>query len=73
MAKLKILTESSLECQNTHYKQFSDKIDARNNGWFCYQDVKLSKYTNTKILFQLFIVIGLCGSQKMWKEGSKIF
>ena len=32
----------------THYKQFSDKIDAQNNGSFCYQDFKLSKYTNTK-------------------------
>ena len=50
MAKLKILTESSLEGQNTcltHYKQFLDKIDAQ-NVWFYYQDVKLSKYTDTK-------------------------
>ena len=51
MAKLKILTESSLEGQNTcltHYKQFLDKIDAQNDVWFYYQDVKLSKYTDTK-------------------------
>ena len=26
-----------------------------------------------KILFQIFMVIVLCESQKMWKEGSKIF
>ena len=25
-----------------------DKIDAQNNGWFSYQNVKLSKYTDTK-------------------------
>ena len=46
MTKLKILTESSLEGQNTciiYYKQSSDNIDAQNNGWFYYQDVKLSK------------------------------
>ena len=51
LAKLKILTKSSLEGQNTcltHCKQFLDKIDAQNNGWFSYQDVKLSKYTDTK-------------------------
>ena len=50
IAKLKILTESSLEGQNTcltHYKQFLDKSDAQNNGHFYYQDVKLSKYTDT--------------------------
>ena len=51
MAKLKILTESSLEIQNsclTYYKQFLDKIDARNNDRFYYQNVELSKYTDTK-------------------------
>ena len=51
LAKLKILTKSSLEGQNTcltHCKQFLDKIDAQNNGWFSYQNVKLSKYTDTK-------------------------
>ena len=51
MAKLKILTESSLEGQNmylTHYKQFLDKINAWNDGLFCYHDVKLSKCSNTE-------------------------
>ena len=51
MAKLKILTESSLGIQNsclTYYKQFLDKIDARNNDRFYYQNVKLSKYIDTK-------------------------
>ena len=51
MDELKILTESSLEGQNTrltHYKQFLGKIDARNDGRFYYQDVKLSKYTDTE-------------------------
>ena len=43
MAKLKILFESLLEGQNTHYKQFSHKTDARNDGQFYYQDVKPSK------------------------------
>ena len=46
MTKLKILTESSLDGQNTciiYYKQSLDNIDAQNNGWFYYQDVKLSK------------------------------
>ena len=43
MAKLKILFESSLEGQNTHYKQFSHKTDAQNDGQFYYQDVKSSK------------------------------
>ena len=36
MAKLIILTK------------FLDKTDAQNDGWFYYQDVKLSKYTDTK-------------------------
>ena len=39
MIKLKILTESSLECQNmhlTHYKQFLGKIDPQSDGWFCH-------------------------------------
>ena len=27
---------------------FLDKTDAQNNGWFYYQNVKLSKYTDTK-------------------------
>ena len=51
MAKLKILTELSFEGQNMHftrYKQFLDKIDTQNDGWFYYQDVKLSKYTDKK-------------------------
>ena len=48
---LKILPESFLEGHKTcltHYKQFLDKTDAGNNGWFYYQDVKLGKYTDTK-------------------------
>ena len=51
MAPLKILIESSLEGHKTcfrHYKQLLDKIDAGNNGQVYYQDVKLSKYTDTK-------------------------
>ena len=32
----------------THYKQFLDKIDAGNNSRFYYQEVKLSKYADTK-------------------------
>ena len=51
MAELKILTESSLEGQNTHfthYKHFLNKTDAWNDGWILYQYVKLSKYTDTK-------------------------
>ena len=51
MVKLKILTESSLEGENiylTHYKQFLDKINAWNDGLFCYHDVKLSKCASTE-------------------------
>ena len=59
MAKLKILTELSFEGQNmhlTHYKQFLDKIEAQNDGWFYYQDVKLSKYTDKKKTVSTFYV-----------------
>ena len=38
--------------------------------------IRMSNSANTmteKILFQLFMVIVLCTSKEMWKEGSKIF
>ena len=77
MTQLKILTESSLEGQNirfTYYKQFLDKTDARNDGQTLYISTSNSANTLTqKILFQLFMVIVLHASQKMWKEASKIF
>ena len=51
MAILKILIGSSFNAQNTrltHYKQFLGKTDAQNDRRFYYQDVKLSKYPDTK-------------------------
>ena len=53
-AKLKILTESSLKGQNTRLNNFWVKTDARNDGRFYYQDVKLSRYTDTKITVSTF-------------------
>ena len=38
----------------THYKQFSDKIDARDDGPFYHQEVNLSKYTDTKNTLSTF-------------------
>ena len=56
MAKLKTIAELSLEGQKTrltHFKQFLDKVDARNDGRFYYQDVKLSKCTDSAFMVVL--------------------
>ena len=54
MTKLKILTESSLEGQDMHLNNFWIKIDARNDGRFYCQDVKLSKHADTKVTVSTF-------------------
>ena len=75
MAKLKTIAELSLEGQKTrltHFKQFLDKVDARNDGRFYYQDVKLSKCTDRKkMLFQLFIMVVLRGISENVKRKFK--
>ena len=72
MAKLKILTESSLESQKTCPKIFWMKLILEIMVGFIIKIVKLSKYTGTKNIVSTFY--GDCiMCQKMWKEGSKIF
>ena len=72
MAKLKILTESSLESQKTCPKNFWIKLILEIMVGFIIKIVKLSKYTGTKNTVSTFY--GDCIlCQKMWKEGSKIF
>ena len=76
MAKLKILTELSFEGQNmhlTHYKQFLDKIEAQNDGWFYYQDVKLSKYTDKKNCFNFLCRLYYANLTKCGKKVQKPF
>ena len=72
MAKLKILTESSLESQKTCPKNFWMKLILEIMVGFIIKIVKLSKCTGTKNIVSTFY--GDCiMCQKMWKEGSKIF
>ena len=76
MVKMKIVTESSLKDKNTrltHYKQLLVKIDARNDGQFYYQYVKLSKYTDPKNAVLSFYGDCITRITDMWREGSKIF
>ena len=60
IAKLKSLTESALDGQNTHltdYKQFLGNIDTWDDGWFY---IRMSNTANTlapKMLLQLFMAI----------------
>ena len=75
IAKLKSFIESSLDRQNTRltqYQQFSGNIHMLEmmDGFI----IRMSNSANTpiwKMLFQLFMAIVLCASQKMWKEGLK--